>query len=613
MPYQREHAAKIQDPGKYEKVRRQNDKFGPGIDVMWGVKHSGASAEISEVQSIRFDKTKFSVDEAKAWLKNHDYKPLEFAPALEANMEREARFLIATPDATRRARTESIGGREYTILPMAMLVEGVHKGTYYPPDHIVASAPDWEGVPVTILHAYDGNGREITVQTPGILDKQGIGFVRSPAFVDGKLRAEACIDNAKAEALRPGYVAALAAGQEEELSTGLFLRPVKVPGQWNGERYNDIATDLEPDHLAFLPGKRGACSREDGCGVWANEARVREMEDAIMATNGEEGSTTKGTHGLRVRMLQKVASALGLRINEQSFSEIRMAVQAAVATLDSPGWSHWVRAVYKTWLVYDATPINPSPSVTPAPVQTSYRVNYTIDQNGVATLSGTPVAVREETQYIPVVNEGGGSETPVGLSAGSSEERKENADMEKKELIQTLIDCPCNKLTVNDVAELDKLPIAVLENMRMVEGVKAPEPAAPKTEPAVVVTNVAPVAPVAPATEPPTMEKWLEMAPPGVRSFGQNAVAEQARQKDTVIAALMANPGNRFTKDYLETQTIVVLQAMQDLSTPVAQPNRDGRPSFVGNGGGPAIVRGNDEEFPPVAQMWDLSAGNVGK
>jgi uncharacterized protein len=86
MPYPSEHSARINEPSKYKKTRRENDKFGSGINVMWGVKDDGKT----EVQAIRFDKTKFTVAQAKAWLKEHDYHPIEFEPASEKSRETNA-------------------------------------------------------------------------------------------------------------------------------------------------------------------------------------------------------------------------------------------------------------------------------------------------------------------------------------------------------------------------------------------------------------------------------------------------------------------------------------------------------------------------------------------
>ena len=76
MPYPREHAARLADPAKYDSFARQNDKGGAGIDFVFGVKDGK-----SEIQAIRFDASRFSTEEARAWLKAHDMDPIEFEPA----------------------------------------------------------------------------------------------------------------------------------------------------------------------------------------------------------------------------------------------------------------------------------------------------------------------------------------------------------------------------------------------------------------------------------------------------------------------------------------------------------------------------------------------------
>ncbi len=78
MPYPNEHAARIRDPGEFDRLRRKNDEFGDGIDVIYGIKNG-----TSFIQAIRFRADKWTVEEAKQWLKDHDYKPLEFEPAIE--------------------------------------------------------------------------------------------------------------------------------------------------------------------------------------------------------------------------------------------------------------------------------------------------------------------------------------------------------------------------------------------------------------------------------------------------------------------------------------------------------------------------------------------------
>lgn len=77
MPYPNEHAARIHDPKKYKRLRRKNDAFGNGIHAVYGVRRNGKS----EVQSIRFDRKKFTPAEARKWLKDHDYTSYTFEAA----------------------------------------------------------------------------------------------------------------------------------------------------------------------------------------------------------------------------------------------------------------------------------------------------------------------------------------------------------------------------------------------------------------------------------------------------------------------------------------------------------------------------------------------------
>jgi len=77
MPYPNEHSARIKNPSNYKKFTRKNNNFGTGIHAIFGITNKGKA----ELQAIRFDKDKFSVAEAKEWLKEHDFKYIKFEPA----------------------------------------------------------------------------------------------------------------------------------------------------------------------------------------------------------------------------------------------------------------------------------------------------------------------------------------------------------------------------------------------------------------------------------------------------------------------------------------------------------------------------------------------------
>jgi len=76
MPYPNEHAARIHDPDKYDKIRRENNKFKSGIHAIWGIKDGK-----TELQAVRFDASKYTVAQAKKWLKDNNIKYILFEPA----------------------------------------------------------------------------------------------------------------------------------------------------------------------------------------------------------------------------------------------------------------------------------------------------------------------------------------------------------------------------------------------------------------------------------------------------------------------------------------------------------------------------------------------------
>jgi len=113
-PYPNEHAARMKSPDGYKRMRRQNDKFGPGIHAIFGV----TDEDKTELQAVRFDREKFTAAEAKAWLKEHDMKPTGFEPAAEkaekstAHKSEERRYKKMLDKETVVKRLNEIEGTE---------------------------------------------------------------------------------------------------------------------------------------------------------------------------------------------------------------------------------------------------------------------------------------------------------------------------------------------------------------------------------------------------------------------------------------------------------------------------------------------------------------------
>lgn len=84
-PYPNEISARLVNPDKFKQFRRANNAGGKGVDFIYGITENGDV----EIQSIRFDASKFTSEEAHNWLKNHDKNPIEFAPATDKGINNE--------------------------------------------------------------------------------------------------------------------------------------------------------------------------------------------------------------------------------------------------------------------------------------------------------------------------------------------------------------------------------------------------------------------------------------------------------------------------------------------------------------------------------------------
>lgn len=74
MPFPNEHASRQTDPKQYDDFRRVRPKGFPfGIDVIFGIKTIQGQRK-SEIQSLRFDSSKWTPEKAKMWLKDHGFK-----------------------------------------------------------------------------------------------------------------------------------------------------------------------------------------------------------------------------------------------------------------------------------------------------------------------------------------------------------------------------------------------------------------------------------------------------------------------------------------------------------------------------------------------------------
>jgi hypothetical protein len=174
-------------------------------------------------------------------------------------------------------RTESLHGKEYIVVPVVALVEGVLTGMSAAGPELAladefAKFPDaWNGRPVVMSHPTNDDGMPVSANSPKVLENYQIGFLFNSSRDENKLIQEAWIDKSLTASLNDNakeVLEALEAGEMIEVSTGYYAELEPLPGLYANQKYDAVQRSITPDHLAFLPiGTFGACSNKDGCGA----------------------------------------------------------------------------------------------------------------------------------------------------------------------------------------------------------------------------------------------------------------------------------------------------------------------------------------------------------
>lgn len=197
---------------------------------------------------------------------------------------------FVTINAVGKARRVTENGRDYLVVPMTSIVEGVLPGSkgrlFYPAEEISRNVAQWDGTDIVVYHPTDrATGRPLAVSDPSVADRVraefGTGFLRNSRVktTNGPVRLQHDgwfdVELLKAHDARltatgkPAVMPRLLNHEPVELSTGLFTEntPVANGAAHNGVPYDFVARNYRRDHLAVLPDQTGACSVRDGCGV----------------------------------------------------------------------------------------------------------------------------------------------------------------------------------------------------------------------------------------------------------------------------------------------------------------------------------------------------------
>jgi hypothetical protein len=183
-----------------------------------------------------------------------------------------------------KVRYARLKGRDYIVAQGTSIVHGVLSGSkgplYYPPVETHRAGPAWNGIPILLNHPLDPFGRSVSANTPGIRERQQIGFLANTQTNNGeRLEHEYWFDVEQLEAADRRFgtnvTERLKWGIPIETSTGLYTdeMPARPGSRYRGKPFEFMAMNHRPDHMAILPTSVGACSINDGCGVLMGQFR----------------------------------------------------------------------------------------------------------------------------------------------------------------------------------------------------------------------------------------------------------------------------------------------------------------------------------------------------
>lgn len=499
----------------------------------------------------------------------------------------ETMMIHATTTTLYKIQTGSLEGRKYMIVPVVMMVEGVHSGSHGPLLHLAEELNKfpacWNGIPVMIYHPQI-DGMNVSANSPEILE-QSVGKIFNTHIEDGKLKAEAWIDEQKLIAISPITVDYIREGKPLDVSVGVFSdeelgEGVYINEHGEEEQYIATARNYRPDHLALLPGQRGACSWMDGCGVRVNSDSNTDGVEVVISNINENENMKKDELVLTMKQQAMEALLSDITDNKQGYQELMMQLQSKLDAMDTEESYHILEEVYEDTVVYRK---RSRESVENGLFQQSYQIN----EDGTVSLIDTPIRVRRNVTYVQINSM---KRTVFNSNKGETKMVEESKPCCLEKVVE-LIGNEQTQFTPNDKDWLLTMSAEQLEKLT---------PVAPKAEETIV--------------DPPvqvnmeeyirkdtltTFEAFLEIAPDGIKEVMQKGAELYAQHRTELISNIMANAEQgAWTEDELKGFDTTMLEKL----------NRQFKPTvdYSGQAAGNAALNTQSNEQGPKEKLLPL-------
>lgn len=459
--------------------------------------------------------------------------------------------LTLNKDTKSPVRRETMEDREYLVVPMVMLGEGVVAGSggplLYPEKQLADRPVVWNHKPIVVYHP-EIDGQPVSACDPVIINNRKVGLIMNTTWdaEAKKLRAEAWLEEHRLKKVDKRILNAINKNEVVELSTGLFTDNEETPGEWNGEKYDAVATNYKPDHLAILFDQVGAYPVKKGGGLL-------QVNSAVSQDHLPDLETYLSLVGVSPKPMEY----MGLTANAISHSQIRESLIPLLRDkFGKPGveWWGWVEEVYPGFCIYYIC-------------GKLYKIKYNTSGDVVSLVGDSEEVVR-------VVEYRAADSSLVGNTSGRNPDPKET-EMAKKDIIDRLI--ANGGWKEEQRSYLDTQTEDVLKTFPVVQ---AP------------VLNTALPANPAPKAGSLSVDQYIATLPPAVQETIKSGLTVHAQMKDSCVKVIMANKANKFTQAWLESRSLEELQGISMLANAgAAAPEID--PTRQGNGGNVPVLQAN--------------------
>lgn len=452
-------------------------------------------------------------------------------------------------------RDETLNGREYVVVPVTMMVEGVHQGSHgallHTAEELGKIPESWNGIPVTIGHPMV-EGNPVSANSPSILESWAVGIIFNTLLNGTKLKSEAWLEKNKL-ANHENLNDRISNGEIIEVSVGVFSEDEDTEGTWHNESYVAVARNLRPDHLAILPNQVGACSNADGCGIRINSENME-----INETN----------RTLVLNQLKQQGFNVSQLVVNESLLKLVEKIRSKVYSMDKEGEWYYVEDIDDSFLIYTKSIRDGESKL--------YKQGYACAADESIVFVGEPVEVLRKVEYETVMNNNTEIKRTRKLQTNSKKEDENMADEKCKPCISQkateLIANAATQFTEKDRGWLETFEEDQLDKMIP----KTTEPVVNKEVP-----KITPEMAVNALREGLKNEDdFIKLMPVSMQEQTRSALRLHEDHKASLIDSILANTEEgTWTKDELQVYEVGKLEKIAKtakVQAPAAQVNYTG-------------------------------------